>query len=290
MKESIEGSAILDDVEEGTFIGFCEFAYRGAYTTPDRRAEDNDDGKNEVHQGRVHSEQTSDNPDAESSQLYAEHASGAEPELASAQEWALHRVLEPEAEEMPAQVWDSGASPEPEPSRVRMNCWDMYATKRDWISFNKKVAYGIPLPKAETRTTYIQYPYDGLWEQFRQLRFVGDEASISLTPDLVFHGKLYVFANRYLVDSLRTQCLKSLHRDLCEFSLNKQNVPHILDLLEYTYQESGRGEPDIGCSLRDLVIHYAACEARTLAENPRFGNILDRFSEMGSDLVRKIVN
>ena len=48
--------------------------------------EDNDDGKNEVHQGWVHSEQTSDNPDAESSQLYAEHASSTEPELASAQE------------------------------------------------------------------------------------------------------------------------------------------------------------------------------------------------------------
>lgn len=127
MKESIQGSAILDDVEEGTFIGFCEFAYWGAYTTPDHRGEDNDgesgdfDGKKEDHQGRVHSELASDNPDAESSQRYAEHASGAEPELASAQEWALHRVPELEAEEMPAQEWDSGPSPEPEPSCVRMN-------------------------------------------------------------------------------------------------------------------------------------------------------------------------
>ncbi|OJJ82562.1 uncharacterized protein ASPGLDRAFT_75699 [Aspergillus glaucus CBS 516.65] len=222
MKDSIERSAILDDVEEGTFIGFCEFAYRGAYTTPDRRGEDNDgesgsfDGAKKEHQGRVHSELASDNPDAESSQRYAEQ----------------------------------------------------YAS----------VAYGIPLSKVKTHETYVQYPYGGLWKQFRQLHFVGDEASISLTPDLVFHGKLY------------TQCLKSLHCDLCKFSLNKQNVPHILDLLEYTYQESGRGDPDIGCSLRDLVIHYAAFEARTLAENRRFGNILDRFSEMGSDLVRKIVN
>lgn len=103
-----------------------------------------------------------------------------------------------------------------------------------------------------------------------QTAALGDEASISLVPDLVFHAKLYVFANRYLIDSLRTQCLKSLHRDLCEFSLNKQNVPHILDLLEYTYQESGRGDPGIGCSLKDLVIHYAACEARTAGREPPF--------------------
>ena len=82
MRESIEGSAILDDVEEGTFIGFCEFAYRGAYTTLDRR-EDNDDGQKEDQQGRIHSEMASGNSDAESSQHYAEqHAPGAESELA----------------------------------------------------------------------------------------------------------------------------------------------------------------------------------------------------------------
>lgn len=161
-------------------------------------------------------------------------------------------------------------------------------TRRRRNGFNKKVALGIPLCKAYT--TYAQYSYDGLWKQFRQRHFVGDEASISSIPDLIFHGKLYLLANRYLVDSLRTQCLKSLHSDLCEFSLNKRNVPHILDLLEYTYQESGRGEPDVECSVRCLVTRYTPCETRTLAENDRFQNILDRFSEMGSDLVIKLVN
>lgn len=33
MKESIEGQAVLEGVEEDTFIGFCEFAYLGAYKT-----------------------------------------------------------------------------------------------------------------------------------------------------------------------------------------------------------------------------------------------------------------
>ena len=234
MKESIEGSAILDDVDEGTFIGFCGFAYRGAYATPDRRGEDND----------------------------GEYGS-----FDGSQKEQHDRVPQPEPEEMPAQEWGLR---EREPSPVHIDNCDMYKTKREWISFNKKVAYGIPLSKVKTHATYVQYPYDGLWKQFRQLHFVGDEASISLVPDLVFHGKLYVFANQYLVDSLRTQCLKSLHRDLCEFSLNKQNVPHILDLLEYTYQESGRGDPGIGCSLKDLVIHYAACEARTAGREPPF--------------------
>lgn len=89
---------------------------------------------------------------------------------------------------------------------------------------------------------------------------------------------------------MQTQCLKSLHRDLSGFSLNKRNIPHVLDLLEYTYQESGRGAVDGECPLRNLVVHYAACEARTLAKDPRLRDILDRFSEMGSDLVTKLVS
>lgn len=36
MKESISRVATLDDVETETFIAFCEYAYTGAYVTPDR--------------------------------------------------------------------------------------------------------------------------------------------------------------------------------------------------------------------------------------------------------------
>jgi hypothetical protein len=36
IRESIEGQAMLEDMEEDTFIGFYEFAYLGAYETPQR--------------------------------------------------------------------------------------------------------------------------------------------------------------------------------------------------------------------------------------------------------------
>lgn len=35
LTESITGCVTLDDVEEETFIGFCEYAYTGAYVTPE---------------------------------------------------------------------------------------------------------------------------------------------------------------------------------------------------------------------------------------------------------------
>ena len=133
MKESIEGSAILDNVDESTFIGFCEFAYWGAYKTPDRRGEDND----------------------------GEYGS-----FDGSQKGQHDWVPEPEPEEMPAQEWGLR---EREPSPVHIDKCDMYKMKREWISFNKKVVYGIPLSKVKTHMIYVQYPYDGLWKQFRQL-------------------------------------------------------------------------------------------------------------------------
>lgn len=37
MKESVSRTAIIDDIEEETFILFCEFGYRETYTTPYRK-------------------------------------------------------------------------------------------------------------------------------------------------------------------------------------------------------------------------------------------------------------
>lgn len=98
-----------------------------------------------------------------------------------------------------------------------------------------------------------------------------------------------MFVTQYLVDSLRVQCLKSLHHNLCNISLNSQNVSHILDLLQYTFEHTGREEPDGCLSLRDLVTHYASCEAQTLMENTCFQCLLDEYGEMGSDLIAKLV-
>jgi hypothetical protein len=35
MGEASEGKATFEDIEEDTFIRFCQFAYTGDYTTPD---------------------------------------------------------------------------------------------------------------------------------------------------------------------------------------------------------------------------------------------------------------
>lgn len=173
---------------------------------------------------------------------------------------------------------------EPEPETqpgIQDYEWSAPSTKAQ----RKKYSSSPPLKIEYARSIYILSPYERGWSHFRGLRFAGDEATISLSPDLLAHAKIYVFATIYLVDALREQCLKSLHRDLSNFVLNRQTITNVLDLLEYTYDHTGRQEPGGRCSLRTLVIHYISCEARTLVENTRFRRILDDHGEMASDLV-----
>lgn len=40
MEEAVSRTATIADVEEGTFLAFCEFGYKGNYTTPCRNHKD----------------------------------------------------------------------------------------------------------------------------------------------------------------------------------------------------------------------------------------------------------
>jgi hypothetical protein len=48
----------------------------------------------------------------------------------------------------------------------------------------------------------------------------GDQASApTITTSLLYHAKIYVFAEKYLIDNLRTLYLRELHADLLTCAL-----------------------------------------------------------------------
>ncbi|EAW15141.1 uncharacterized protein ACLA_057980 [Aspergillus clavatus NRRL 1] len=145
----------------------------------------------------------------------------------------------------------------------------------------------------------------GLWDEFTAIDYVDhrsmygtrpltpvsarSESSKSDLPYLVFHAKVYVFAVRYLIPALAQLCLRKLHADLLSLSfpdpkmdnrdperiaLTTSKARIVLDLLHYTYTKTTRLEPISPTSatqlrdneLRKLVVHYAACKVRDLAE------------------------
>ncbi|KLJ11579.1 hypothetical protein EMPG_13248 [Blastomyces silverae] len=221
-QESNSRLAVLEDVEEDTFLAFCEFLYTGTYTTPNLMASE-DNSKCDL------------------------------------------KTVEP--------------SPADEPEDMDASSWPAPKKKK-----GKKGAHW------QEAVTCHNCPYDRLWQSFTARDFAAEPASVSTKPDVLFHAKLYVFATKYLIDSLGEKCLKSLHRDLCVFSLDKNTTSRILELIVLTYERTGRDELGGGSPLRDLVVHYAACKARTLfGGDGELRILLDWNAELGSDLVVKLV-
>ncbi|EED13978.1 hypothetical protein TSTA_102080 [Talaromyces stipitatus ATCC 10500] len=255
MTESIAGFATLDDVEEETFIGFCEYAYTGAYLTP------------ELSIGQD-SEITSDSGLVKSTK----ESNG----------------VSVEQREEPA-IEDAELDRTPD-----LDDWSLSSAKKSKKSQKKKSAFYYheieeKQPEESPGQITIIYPYEQLWERFRLRKFDSGPASFSPNPNILFHAKLYVFATKYLIEPLRQQCLRSLHRDLSSFSLNRKNRSLIFDLLDFTYAHTGRFEANGRSTLRDIVIHYVACEIRTLADDEKLTELLDSDAEIGSDLVMKLV-
>lgn len=127
---------------------------------------------------------------------------------------------------------------------------------------------------------------------FKELKFDGNLAISSPKPDLLAHAKIYLLADKYFVDSLKDQSLKSLHRDLCNFDINHQTAGEILDLINYCYNNNtGDSVMSGGNALRSLVIEYTSCEIRTLTTcpNDRFRGLLKEFPDIGVDLIPKLV-
>lgn len=248
MTESISGCATLDDVEEETFIGFCEYAYTGEYLTPELSISQDPEIMSDS--GQVKATEDSNGISVKSSEEPA--IEDAEPDHTSdSDNWISARELKR------AQMYKSA------------------------VDYNET--------KGKQPEDSIIYPYEQLWKRFRRRKFDSGPASYSSNPNILFHAKLYVFATKYLIEPLRQQCLKSLHRDLGNFSLNRKSRSLILDLLDFTYVYTGRFESGGRSALRDLVIHYVACEIQTLAEDAKLTELLDSDAEIGSDLVMKLV-
>ena len=111
------------------------------------------------------------------------------------------------------------------------------------------------------------------------------------TDDLVAHAKLYHFADYNLVSGLTALCLQGLHRDLLEFVLTKATVGKIVELLEYTYENTEPEESpstvdqDSKITLRRLVILYTIGMAKELMMYEEFATMLARDGDLMRDFL-----
>ena len=129
-----------------------------------------------------------------------------------------------------------------------------------------------------------------LWQEFQLLvlhpnpdKLAGPHSAATLRCN----AKLWVLAERYLVESLKQLTLARLHRNLCLLKLNEANIDLVVDLLQYVYANTSAVEWKHG-SIRDVISHYAASEVDVLAKNARFREVMCENGEIGADLVSKL--
>lgn len=97
------------------------------------------------------------------------------------------------------------------------------------------------------------------------------------TSEFSIHSKLYVVADKYMIDSLKELCLHKLQRDLGAFKPDARIAKEVAALLTYTYEHTSNSDdpaPNSGCRLRELVIAYASSRVEHLAQYDDFDNML----------------
>jgi hypothetical protein len=268
MKEGREGKASLEEVHSDTFVGFCEFVYTGDYRVPNGTADPaKPKGKSlsNIRAATMSIPQTTKH-------LFDFGSFPAEPEPVPE---PPEPVTEPEPEPDP---------PEPEytPPIVEEYAWGFMSTSK------KK--------KKKSLTWHEIERYEYLWEEFCSLNYdrILPEANdaeldgdgmkeIEFNP-LLFHCKLYVFAQMYLIASLKQLTLCKLHAELKTLDSRPETIDEVLETLEFAYTKTERGY-DCKDELRHLLVAYAASKTGVLKKNVAFRSLLDAYGELGSDMV-----
>ncbi|MCJ1413152.1 hypothetical protein MMC19_007256 [Ptychographa xylographoides] len=105
-----------------------------------------------------------------------------------------------------------------------------------------------------------------------------DYTSVFLT-----HARLYVFAEKYRVQPLKTLTLYKVHKTLFAFTLYKQRIGDVIKLIKYVYSDDNTpNKEDQIDRLRELLILYVVCEIDILSQSEEFLSLL----ECGGSFVR----
>ena len=256
MQESLVRQAILEEVDPQTFILFAEYAYTRLYGVPETRS---DNEMLEIQKSqqmlprhlycRICSSQIG-HPDPDHGVICTTSRCG----------WGGHQSKYCRGcGKLP------GAAPVPDFCSTCMG--DTNSTGDQSGTFGKR-----------------EYTVDGVSHTEVKEHLAKLRPADHPTSEVCRHAELFIFANMYLVEGLKQLCLHKLHRDLMVLELKEDNVSGVIELLEYTYDNTAKEEDNaggVGVELRDLVMAYAASKANELIKFEKFREMLTK----GTDLV-----
>ena len=236
MAEAKEGYAVLKEVDEGTFIRFAQWAYNGYYSAAEHKVMPDDN----------HKKYTVSKKSGEHEELF----------------------LGDEDEEPILYSYSTGNPIRSAPSKVakgRGNCGKAYLSES---------------------TSSMRCTRDGLKEAFLERKYRVLRNSTSISPPranrdsnenyadvFLSHARLYVFAEQYDIQPLKTLAFEQLQLTLTDFHLYPERTGDIIGLLRYIYDNTGESAAGIE-DLRTLLTAYMSYEMDTLMEDEEFKELM----------------
>ena len=102
------------------------------------------------------------------------------------------------------------------------------------------------------------------------------------TDVFLSHAQLYVFAEKYDIQSLKTLALEELHATLVPYTLHDIRTGDIIELLRYVYANTCKPQEGVD-GMRSMITQYIGYEMDVLMEAAEFGELI---IESGGDLLR----
>ncbi|CAF9940416.1 MAG: hypothetical protein ALECFALPRED_008662 [Alectoria fallacina] len=258
MGEAHEGVATMKDVDHGTFVRFIEWAHRGYYTAAEFTTAESESPRTSTSQDHM---EVVAAPHEESSDI---PAPAPEAELDLPQEDVLRgqsRKDKKKGKKATEVSWES-------------NDWGM--------------------PNQRSRKDTAQELKGGLKEAFSSRKYVVRQGVFEIpsprpnenpeedyTDVFLSHAQLYVFADKYDMQSLKVLALEELHATLAIYTLYPVRTGDIIALLRYVYGNTGpsRGDKE---GLRNVLTMYIGYEMDTLMNDEDFRDLM---IEDGGDLL-----
>ena len=252
MIESNAGRVNLANVDEATFVLFCEFAYTRDYTSQELEILLSADDVKVEDQEYLDAGDSPTEPQESQTQL-------------AFQAWQAAR----------SDVHMDEVAVPAKPVKAKVTPFGPLSTKkkkqdRMWIKFQRR-----------------QYPVS-LAQPFSPPQ--NHEPCEDFSGVFLAHAKLYVFADQWDVRPLRNLVLYKLHQTLCNFTLYQERVVDIVELLEYAYDNEhikDRQGKTVD-QLRVLLCSYVACALEDLRKSEDFEDLLEEKGALGHDIIDQL--
>ncbi|KAI9783313.1 MAG: hypothetical protein M1816_001411 [Peltula sp. TS41687] len=269
MREAKEGCALLEEVDEDTFVRFIQYAYTGDYIAayPEILLSPsligNTGSDTPTHKqicptppeaGDVAADAVADAPVEET--IFAELDESSSP--ATTSPWAVFGNRDKKKHKS---KWHTII--DHDNSFGEVNSTTRSKKSELWATFENKT-YPISVSAFQPREN--------------------GESCEDYTEVFLCHARLYVFADKYLIRPLQDLCLHKLQRTLAKFTLYEERVGDIVELMRYVYSVGDGSDSMDG--LRSLLAHYAACVVEDLARSNKFELLLEEPGCLARDLFR----